>query len=85
MRVIGKNILLLKIEKELEKVNGLIIPQSVHATQKQYKVVYIGSEVREIKVDDIVAISQYGGFEVINDNIPYTIIKEEDVLAIFPG
>lgn len=85
MRVIGKNILLLKIEKEPQKVNGLIIPESIHATQKQYKVIAIGNEIKEIKINDIVAVSQYGGYEVVHENIPYSVVKEEDILAIFPS
>ena len=52
MRVIGKNILLLKIEKEPQKVNGLIIPESIHATQKQYRVISVGADVKEVKVHD---------------------------------
>ena len=83
MRVIGKNILLLKIEKELQKVNGLIIPESIHCAPKQYKVIAVGNEVKEIKLNDVVAVSQYGGYEVVHDNIPYSVVKEEDILVIF--
>ena len=85
MRVIGKNILLLKIEKEPQKVNGLIIPESIHATQKQYRVISVGADVKEVKVHDVIAVSQYGGYEVVHENVPYSVVKEEDILAIFPS
>jgi len=80
-RVIGKNILVKKIEKETIK-NGLIIPPSAHEETITCAIVSVGSECKEVTIGNTVLLMGYRGLAITHDEVKYILTKEEDILAI---
>lgn len=80
-KVIGKNILVTKIEREPVK-NGLIIPVQVQESDYDALVVAVGNDVSQIKVDDVVILNTYRGITLKRDNITYIVIGEDEIVAV---
>lgn len=70
--------------EELEKTaGGIYIPDAAKEKPQKGKVEAIGSDVKQVKVGDIVLFDKYSGSKITMDNTEYLIIKEEDILGIF--
>lgn len=80
-RVLRDNLLLKLIEKCNTK-NGLIIPVSPHA-QKEYEVLAIGDEVKNISIGDILVVG-YGMHEIVHQDAVYGVLNQEQVFAVLP-
>lgn len=77
---VGKHLLLLQIKQE-EKKNGIIVPNE--KKQVFWKVCKSGSEVSNNYLGKTVFINPYHqGNAVEHDNVQYTIVHEEKVLAV---
>lgn len=90
IRPLGDRIVIKKLEAEQTTKSGIVLPGSAKEKPQQAEVVAVGpggfvdgKEVRmELKVGDKVLFSKYGGSEVKIDNIDYTILRQDDILAI---
>jgi len=70
--------------EEIEKTpGGIYVPDVAKEKPQKGKVRAIGSEVKNIKVDDMVLFDKYSGTKVDFENTEYLIIKEEDILGVF--
>ncbi len=70
--------------EELEKTaGGIYIPDAAKEKPQKGKVEAIGSDVKQVKVGDIVLFDKYSGSKITIDNTEYLIVKEEDILGIF--
>ncbi|MGE5894256.1 MAG: co-chaperone GroES [bacterium] len=68
---------------EVEKTaGGIYVPDSAKEKPQKGKVEAIGSEVKDVKVGDMIFFDRYSGSKVNIDNKEYLIIKEEDILGI---
>lgn len=83
-KVIGENILVQKMAAPEKKQNGLIIPDCACPVQKEYVVLAIGNEVKDVAVGDTVIIAQYAGSEILHNNVKYLVMQYQTVLAILP-
>ena len=79
---VGDNVLVIQLKDKEQIVNGIIIPNNNHATHLPCKVMRTGPNTKEINVGDIIAITPYSGKQLIDNDITYLIVKEENVLAI---
>lgn len=69
-------------EKPQEKTaNGLYLPDTAKEKQAMAKVVAVGTEVKNVTVDDTVVYKEYSITELKIDGVEYLIVKEEDILA----
>lgn len=69
--------------EETEKTaGGIYVPDTAKEKPQKGKVEAVGSEVKEIKVGDIVLFDRYSGSRVKVNEAEHLIIKEEDVLGI---
>jgi chaperonin GroES len=69
--------------EETEKTaGGIYVPDTAKEKPQRGKVEAVGSEVKEIKVGDIVLFDRYSGSRVKVNEAEHLIIKEEDVLGI---
>lgn len=69
--------------EEVEKTaGGLYVPDVAKEKPQKGTVVAVGSEVKELKVDDVVLFEKYSGAKIKLNDIEYLIIKEEDILGI---
>lgn len=81
-KVLDKNILVRKIEKETKK-GPLIIP-GYPSAQREYEVIATGDNVINICLGDILVLTQYCGSEVKHNEISYLVINIVDILAVLP-
>lgn len=69
-------------EKPQEKTaNGLYLPDTAKEKPIMAKVVAIGTDVKNVAVDDQVVYKEYSTTELKIDGVEYLILKEEDILA----
>jgi len=81
-----KDRVFVKYSEEAERTaGGLYIPESAKEKPQKGVIEAVGSEVKEIKVGDIILFDKYSGSKINIDNNEYLIIKEEDILGIVQG
>jgi len=72
--------------EEMERTpGGIYVPETAKEKPQKGKVEAVGSEVKELKVGDMVLFDKYSGSKVKIDDTEYLIIKEEDILGIVEG
>lgn len=90
IRPLGDRVVIKKLEAEETTKSGIVLPGTAKEKPQEAEVVAVGpggvvdgKEVRmEVKVGDKVIISKYSGTEVKLNNAEYTIVKQDDILAI---
>lgn len=90
IRPLGDRVVIKKLEAEETTKSGIVLPGTAKEKPQEAEVVAVGpggivdgKEVRmEVKVGDKVIISKYSGTEVKLDNQEFTIVKQDDILAI---
>jgi chaperonin GroES len=91
IRPLQDRILIRRVEEEETTAGGIIIPDSAKEKPQEGVVVAAGKgKVRDdggvtaldVKAGDRVMFSKYAGSDVTLDGEEYTIIREDDVLAI---
>jgi len=70
-------------EEEVEKTaGGIYVPDVAKEKPQKGTVEAVGSEVKEVKVNDTVLFDKYSGSKIKLNDVEYLIIKEEDILGI---
>jgi len=70
-------------EEEIEKTaGGLYVPDVAKEKPQKGTIAAVGSEVKELKVGDVVLFEKYSGSKTKLNDVEYLIIKEEDILGI---
>ena len=91
IRPLQDRILVERIEAEDKTAGGIIIPDTAKEKPQQGKVVAVGKGKRlengtiqplDVKVNDRILFSKYGGTEVKIDGTEYLIMREEDILGV---
>ncbi|MBR9648209.1 co-chaperone GroES [Clostridium tyrobutyricum] len=90
IRPLGDRVVIKKIEAEETTKSGIVLPGAAKEKPQEAEVVAVGpggivdgKEVRiEVKVGDRVLFSKYGGNEVKIDGVEYTILRQDDILAV---
>ncbi|MDD4296742.1 MAG: co-chaperone GroES [Ruminiclostridium sp.] len=74
------------IEAEETTKSGIVLPGSAKEKPQVAEVVAVGPGTEEVKMEvnvgNRVLISKYAGTEVKMDGVEYTILKQNDILAI---
>ncbi len=74
------------VEAEETTKSGIVLPGSAKEKPQVAEVKAVGPGTEEVKMEvstgDKVLISKYAGTEVKIDGVDYTIIKQNDILAI---
>ncbi len=68
-------------EAQNKTASGLYLPEQATEKPKTAKVLNVGKEVKNIKINDRIVYKSYSATEIKIDNQDYVIVKEEDVLA----
>ena len=88
---LGDRVLVKQVEEKEQVKGGIIIPDSANEKSQEAQVVAIGSGRLdsngkrlpfEVKVGDNVLISKYGGTEITFGDEKYTLLREDDIVAI---
>jgi chaperonin GroES len=68
-------------EAQNKTASGLYLPEQATEKPKTAKVLNVGKEVKNIKINDRIVYKSYSATEIKIDKQDYVIVKEEDVLA----
>lgn len=94
IKPLGDRILVKRLEEEVQKKGGIIIPDTAKEKPQRGEVVAVGPGkvtdegkrvAMELKKGDKVLIGKYAGTDVTIDDQEYVIMREEDVLAVLEG
>ena len=90
IRPLGDRVVIKKLEAEETTKSGIVLPGTAKEKPQEAEVVAVGpggivdgKEVKmEVKAGDKVLISKYSGTEVKFNGEEYTIVKQDDRLAV---
>lgn len=90
LRPLGDRVVIKKIEAEETTKSGIVLPGTAKEKPQMAEVVAVGpgkvedgKEIKmELKVGDKVIFSKYAGNEIKMDGEEYTILKQDDILAV---
>ncbi|MCY6957008.1 MULTISPECIES: co-chaperone GroES [Clostridium] len=90
IRPLGDRVVIKRLEAEETTKSGIVLPGSAKERPQEAEIVAVGpggvidgKEVKmEVKVGDKVLFSKYSGTEVKMDGEEYTIIRQNDILAV---
>jgi len=90
VRPLGDRVVIKKLEAEEKTKSGIVLTGAAKERPQEALVVAVGpggvvdgKEIKmEVKVGDKVLYSKYSGTEVKVDSEEYTIVKQDDILAI---
>jgi chaperonin GroES len=87
----GDRVLVQALEEQEVKKGGIIIPDTAKEKPQEGKVVALGTGKRdeagkliafEVKKNDRVLYSKYGGTEITVDGDKYLVMREDDILGV---
>ena len=91
VKPLGDRVLVHPIEQEEVKKGGIIIPDTAKEKPQEGKIVAVGPGKRDdngklipmdVKKNDRVLYSKYGGTEIKIDGKDYLIMREDDILGV---
>jgi len=91
IRPLNDRVLVLRIDEEEKTSGGIIIPDTAKEKPQEGKVIAVGNGKLnedgerislEVKVNDRVLFSKYGGTEIKIDGVEHLIMREDDILGI---
>ena len=89
IKPLGDRVVIKMIEVEEKTKSGIVLPSSAKEEPQMAEIVAVGPDItndekksEQVKIGDKVIFSKYSGTEVKLDDVEYTIIKLNDVLAV---
>jgi len=90
IKPLGDRVVLKMLEAEEKTKTGIVLPGSAKEKPQEAEVVAVGpggmidgkEVVMQVKIGDKVLTGKYSGTEVKIDGEEYTIVKQNDILAI---
>ena len=78
---LGDRVVAEAIEQEAKTASGLYLPENAKEKPVMAKVLAVGKDVKNIKVNDQILYKEFSTTEVKMDGKEYILISEPDVLA----
>lgn len=82
LKPLNDRIVAIREEAATKTNSGLYLPADKKEKSQIAKVVAVGTNVKEVRIDDRIVVREYSTTDIKVDGIEYLIVKEEDVLAI---
>lgn len=90
IKPLGDRVVIKRLEAEEKTKSGIVLPGSAKEQPQMAEVMAVGpggmiegkEVIMEVKVGDRVIFSKYAGTEVKHDGVEYTILRQNDILAI---
>ncbi|NMA17723.1 MAG: co-chaperone GroES [Clostridiaceae bacterium] len=90
IRPLGDRVVIKRLEAEETTKGGIVLPGSAKEKPQVVEVIAVGpggvvdgkDVIMEVEVGDHVLISKYAGTEVKMDGVEYTILRQNDILAV---
>ena len=93
-RPLHDRVVVKRVDEDTKTKGGIIIPETAQEKPMQGKIIAVGPGARDesgklvpldVKKGDTILIGKYSGNEVKLDDIEYTILREDEVLAVVEG
>ena len=81
MRPLNDRILIRRDDEETRSKGGLYIPDAAKEKPAKGVVVAVGPKVAFVNEGDRVLFSKYAGNEIVLDDVPHVICREDELLA----
>lgn len=81
IKPLADRVVAVKEEAQSKTAAGLYLPDSAKEKSAIAKVIAVGSDVKEVKLNDRIVYKEYSTTEVKLDGTEYLIVREEDILA----
>jgi chaperonin GroES len=91
VRPLNDRVLVLRVDKEEKTGGGIIIPDTAKEKPQEGKVVAVGpgklnDEGKrmplDVKANDRVLFTKYGGTDIKIDGVEHLILREDDILGV---
>lgn len=82
LKPLADRIVAIREEAQNKTASGLFLPDEAKEKSVIAKVIAVGAEVKEVKVNDQIVYKEYSVTELKTGGVEYLIVKEEDVLAV---
>ncbi len=90
IRPLGDRVVIKRIEAEETTKSGIVLPGAAKEKPQEAEIVAVGpggvvdgKEIKmEVKVGDRVLFSKYAGNEIKIEGVEYTILRQDDILAV---
>jgi chaperonin GroES len=91
IKPLGDRVLVKAVEETEQIKGGIIIPDNAKEKPQEAEIVALGTGGKDsdgkiipfnVKVGDKIIASKYGGSEIKYDDETYTILREDDILAV---
>ncbi|NMM65447.1 co-chaperone GroES [Clostridium sp. P21] len=90
IRPLGDRVVIKRVEAEETTKSGIVLPGAAKEKPQEAEIVSVGpgglvngKEVKmEVKVGERILFSKYAGNEIKIDGVEYTILKQDDILAV---
>jgi len=79
---LGERVLVQRVEESNTTASGIIIPDNAKEKPSQAKIVAVSSEVKDLKVDDLVVFGKYAGTELVLEGKEYLVLETSDILGV---
>lgn len=81
IKPLGDRIVAVREEATNQTASGLFLPDSAKEKPVVAKVVAVGKDVKDVKIDDKILYKEYSVTEIKIDRKEYLIVRAEDVLG----
>ena len=79
---LGKRVLVQAVEVENRTASGIYIPDNAKEKPSTAKVIAVGSEVKELNIDDSVVFGKYSGTKIDLEGNEYLILELKNILGV---
>ncbi len=80
---VGDKLIVEVLDKESVSDGGIVLPESVNIEPQFYgKVLSVGKEVEDIKVDDVIAFHERAGMDLTLNKKKIKCIKYEEIYGV---
>jgi chaperonin GroES len=79
---LGDRVLVERMEEENTTASGIIIPDNAKEKPSRAKVLAVGTEVEDVKVDDVVVFGKYAGTDLVLEGKDYLVLDTSDILGV---
>ncbi len=85
MKALGRNLIIEKLEEQIQKTDGGLLLAEIHRDDIRYlkaKIISIGEDVSGIKKEDIIFYDKHAGHKIQEKSKIYHVIKSTDVVVV---